>query len=202
MIEIGVYKGDSIPFWRQLAPSWVYIGIDRDTPPRDESFIKCKCMDQSDSAAMDTFVNDTRAAYSVLFINDDGSHVPEHQISTFNKLFPLLEDGGVYFIEDIETSYWTRGELYNTYYIQCGYRHPSSAVEKFKHVLDYVNSDFLHAQNRKALEEVCRGQGFDVEVLKYIRTITFGPNFISIEKKLPAEDDQYSNRPYRLWACL
>src|SRR5882757_9979464 len=39
-------------------------------------------------------------------IIDDGSHVNEHMIDTFKILFPLLKDGGVYVVEDTQTSYW------------------------------------------------------------------------------------------------
>jgi demethylmacrocin O-methyltransferase len=37
---------------------------------------------------------------------DDGSHRPEHIRETFRLLFPLLDDDGVYAIEDTQTSYW------------------------------------------------------------------------------------------------
>src|SRR4051794_15880203 len=37
---------------------------------------------------------------------DDGSHQPPHVIESFQILFPMLVDGGVYVIEDIQTSYW------------------------------------------------------------------------------------------------
>ena len=37
---------------------------------------------------------------------DDGSHRPEHIRETFRILFPLLDDAGVYVIEDTQTSYW------------------------------------------------------------------------------------------------
>lgn len=39
-------------------------------------------------------------------IIDDGSHINEHVIETFRMLFPKLKDGGIYVIEDTQTSYW------------------------------------------------------------------------------------------------
>merc|ERR1719510_2493776 len=36
--------------------------------------------------------------------NDDGSHYPGHQIISFQQLWPKLRPGGLYVIEDIETS--------------------------------------------------------------------------------------------------
>lgn len=39
-------------------------------------------------------------------IVDDGSHIPAHVVATFERLFPFLSVGGVYVIEDLQTSYW------------------------------------------------------------------------------------------------
>jgi hypothetical protein len=37
---------------------------------------------------------------------DDGSHVAEHQKISFDVLFPLVSDDGLYLCEDLHTSYW------------------------------------------------------------------------------------------------
>ena len=44
---------------------------------------------------------------------DDGSHRTHHVIKSFGILFPMLPPGGLYVIEDIQTSYWPqwRGSL-------------------------------------------------------------------------------------------
>jgi hypothetical protein len=39
-------------------------------------------------------------------IIDDGSHVNQHVLTTFNVLFPLLAADGIYVIEDTQSSYW------------------------------------------------------------------------------------------------
>lgn len=39
-------------------------------------------------------------------IVDDGSHLNEGIITSFNALFPYVRDGGFYVVEDLETSYW------------------------------------------------------------------------------------------------
>ena len=39
---------------------------------------------------------------------DDGSHMMEHQILTFETLFPLLKEGGVYLCEDCQCCYSPR----------------------------------------------------------------------------------------------
>lgn len=40
-------------------------------------------------------------------IIDDGSHINPLTIKSFEILFPLLKSGGIYVIEDTETSYWS-----------------------------------------------------------------------------------------------
>jgi hypothetical protein len=39
-------------------------------------------------------------------IIDDGSHQVHHVKATFEILFPLLADDGIYVVEDTQTSYW------------------------------------------------------------------------------------------------
>ena len=39
-------------------------------------------------------------------IVDDGSHIPSHMILSLVALWNTLKPGGVYVMEDIETSYW------------------------------------------------------------------------------------------------
>jgi hypothetical protein len=53
------------------------------------------------------FLNTVKDEIGVIdIIVDDGSHVNEHIIKTFNHLFPLLKKGGIYVIEDLQCSYW------------------------------------------------------------------------------------------------
>lgn len=68
-------------------------------------------------------------------IVDDGSHVPWHQLFTFEIMFETwLKPGGLYIIEDIETSYMdgTNPRIYGYDIINAGLGKKGSAVEKFK----------------------------------------------------------------------
>ena len=60
--------------------------------------------DQSNSSDLQRIVDQIG---TVKFSIDDGSHAPQHQFDTFFYLFEnLLEEGGVYIIDDIETTFW------------------------------------------------------------------------------------------------
>ena len=39
---------------------------------------------------------------------DDGSHNMKDIIVSLESLFPMLNDGGVYMIEDLHTAYWRK----------------------------------------------------------------------------------------------
>jgi hypothetical protein len=61
------------------------------------------------------------SAYDVIL--DDASHLWGHQLLAFEILFPSVREGGVYIIEDIETSFgehresWSQGAEIDTYTI-------------------------------------------------------------------------------------
>ena len=68
-------------------------------------------------------------------IIDDGSHINEHVIETFKFLFPKLKDGGIYIVEDTQTSYWTDfgGDSENL-------NNPNTMMNFFKGLLDSMNN--------------------------------------------------------------
>lgn len=60
---------------------------------------------QSDVALLNSFVERFGAPDIVV---DDGSHRSEDVIASFRVLFPHLRPGGLYVVEDLQTSYWPR----------------------------------------------------------------------------------------------
>ena len=67
-------------------------------------------------------------------IVDDGSHINEHIIETFKLLFPRLKKGGIYAVEDLQTSYWKNygGNSFNL-------RKKGTAMNFFKTLADSLN---------------------------------------------------------------
>ena len=63
-------------------------------------------------------------------ILDDGGHSYKQQIVSFETYFPRLTPGGMYFIEDLHTSY-RPGSVWDDYYTTC--------VNYFKNMVDKVN---------------------------------------------------------------
>ncbi len=69
-------------------------------------------------------------------IIDDGSHINRHVIETFKMLFPKLKDGGIYVVEDTQTSYW---EDYGG--DSADLRNPDTMMNFFKDLTDSLNSE-------------------------------------------------------------
>lgn len=113
-------------------------------------------------------------------IIDDGSHVPSHQILSFETLFPnLLAEGGVYIIEDIECSYWNSNNYIYGYQIG-----NQNLIDYFSSISHEINSEFSGEKNRWG-----------------ISTITFAHNCIILTKKTK-EELQFTNREYRFRSML
>jgi demethylmacrocin O-methyltransferase len=111
LLEIGVggYEkpqsgGGSLRLWRSYFPfSRIYALDINDKSPHEERRIKIFQGSQSDPAFLKEVVAKTGPLDVVI---DDGSHFSNDVITSFEFLFPQLKSGGVYVIEDTQTSYW------------------------------------------------------------------------------------------------
>ena len=139
-------------------------------------------IDQSNALELDNFVATVGIKFDCIL--DDGSHVPEHQILTINKLWDLVKPGGVYIIEDIETSYWKKSSMYG-YRFNAGKR---GIIQEFRNIIDVINSEFSNDKNRySSIKKFSR----EVEM------ITFAQNCIILVKKDYQNFNQYYDREYR-----
>jgi len=190
VLEIGVAGFNSIDMWKLFFPHAFVYGIDIDIEYRDAR-VKIYKTDQTNISNLEFIKNDI--SHPIYFINDDGSHIPEHQLTSFDFLFSnVLQDGGVYIIEDIEVSYWKKGALYG-YNAQYGIENFASIVEKFKLLVDYVNSAFLNENDKKNLD--VKTYFLSSKTKNSILSINFSENCIIIKKK--QESDYKYHNPYR-----
>ena len=70
-------------------------------------------------------------------IIDDASHINPLTITTFQIMFPLLKSGGIYVVEDTETSYWSAVATDGTDFK--GGTHDNTVMNYFKRKADEVN---------------------------------------------------------------
>jgi hypothetical protein len=111
LLEIGVggsglktLGGASLAMWADYFPNGEITSLDIDAKqlklcPR----VKIYVGSQDDPMVLKK-VCDERGPFDVIL--DDGSHVPKHVVTTFHILFPMLKDGGIYIIEDVQTTFW------------------------------------------------------------------------------------------------
>ncbi len=106
-LEIGVSEGGSLEVWRKyFGPEAVIHGLDIDPKCAfvvPDSVARVHIGSQDDGELLRRVVREMGGVDVVL---DDGSHVASHQRATFDVLWPLLAEGGVYICEDLHTAYW------------------------------------------------------------------------------------------------
>jgi hypothetical protein len=107
MLEIGVWRGRSLRMWQGYFPRATVVGLDID-PRAAESAAGFKVFvgSQDDARLLDQVVHEHP---DLRLVVDDGSHVNTVTIRTFEHLFPLLQSGGIYAIEDMGVTYEESG---------------------------------------------------------------------------------------------
>jgi hypothetical protein len=111
LLEIGVggddlqtLGGASLATWAEYFPRGQITGIDiaEKRLPLDAR-IKLFKGSQDDRGFLNS-VCDARGPFDIII--DDGSHIPKHVVASFQVLFPLLAENGLYIIEDVQTAFW------------------------------------------------------------------------------------------------
>jgi len=193
IVEIGYGNGESVAFWKALYPSAYLYVIDKDIELNGEGFSVLKC-DQSSAAQLDHLAK-FLVNKGVALILDDGSHIPEHQLLTFNVLFQILRPGGTYIIEDLECSYWRYGDCYG-YATRYGLASGRSLMNKLLLLPHWINRGFLSRRERKRWAKLLDRNGFRLTSLEGVAGVAFAQNCASISKSLD-EDRRYTESEYR-----
>lgn len=134
-LEIGVFRGGSMRLWREFFGSEATIfGVDLnpECAAYDGIAGQVRIGSQDDPEFLRRVVEEMGGVDIVL---DDGSHFCHHQRTSFDTLFPLLNDGGVYAAEDLHTSYWPN--------FGGGVRREGSFIEFLKGKVDDMHQQYL-----------------------------------------------------------
>jgi demethylmacrocin O-methyltransferase len=179
-LEIGVggYEnplsgGESLRMWKSFFPFAKIFSVDI----FDKSFLQEKRIKIFKGSQVDTdFLNSVCIDAGVFdLIVDDGSHLNEHVIKSFEFLFPKLKSGGIYVVEDTQTSYWEEYGGSSTNLNQQG-----TIYTYFKSLIDSLNNEeFILKNYQKSY--------FD----KHIISMHFYHNMIFIFK---GENNETSNK--------
>lgn len=172
ILEIGVQGGQSLKMWKAFFKNSKVTGIDINPYCATIKFpenVNVIIGSQND----ETFLNTLPENFDLII--DDGSHLSYDIIYSFNHLFPKLNSGGVYIIEDLHPSYWQEYQLGN------------NAIEHFKGLVDDIN---FHGVKLKNNPFDCRNAKFLIEETpnatyfqKHIESILFFNSVCMVFKK-------------------
>ena len=101
LLELGVFDGGSLRMWKNYFPNAEIYGVDIDE--------RCKAYEEDrihiqikDLSSIPNLI-ELRAIAPEIII-DDASHIWSHQLKSLLALFPVLPSGGIFIMEDLETS--------------------------------------------------------------------------------------------------
>jgi hypothetical protein len=211
ILEIGSFRGDSALAWKEYFGSHTHIdmityGGSNDHLRFDNPTINCTnnetCggihtfyCDQSDAQRLENEVAAARPDGWDIVI-DDGSHVPAHNVISFEVLWKKVRPGGLYVVEDIETSYYPKGTVYGyNYEAGISAAPPLNALSRFRQYVDVINREYMGPS----------GQKFSLfEGDDSIMEIGFARNVMFVRKALRGIDsdgksyDYYPHKPVML----
>ncbi len=168
-LEIGVFKGGSIPMWKDYLPdgsTLTFIDIDPACKDHEIEGTSVRIGNQADPDFLAALAKEFGPFDIVL---DDGSHICAHQIASFEALWPHMSNGGLYLVEDCHSSYWPG--------FGGGYRNEASFIEYAKRLVDtmhswYTDQDGLFAFQQMAAE---------------LNSVRFYDSIVAIEKLVQKE---------------
>ena len=132
ILEIGVFEGESLLMWSEWFRIAQIVGIDIHQNCTKYADPEKRIAVEIGNQTSEPFIRSVIDRYgSFNLVIDDGSHINSEQIRTFEILFPLLEKGAMYVIEDTHTSYWSS--------YGGGIKKNGSCIEYFKNIIDEVN---------------------------------------------------------------
>ena len=165
ILEIGVFKGGSMQMWKEyFGERATVVGVDIDERCKsfEEENVHICIGSQSDKEFLQK-VSGQWGPFDIIL--DDGSHIMEHQIITYETMFPLLKDGGVFVCEDCHTSYmpaWGGS-----------YKGKDTFIEYSKNFIDCVNSQHISDNEIKKIPKYAE----DIKACHYYDSV------VVIEKK-------------------
>ena len=131
-MEIGIFKGGSIPMWKEFfhpESRLVFIDIDPECRAHALPGTHVHIGDQSDPAFLQSMIEE-HGPFDIIL--DDGSHINRHQVASFEAMWPAIREHGIYAVEDCHTSYWPG--------FGGGYRNEASFMEFAKRTVDRMHS--------------------------------------------------------------
>jgi SAM-dependent methyltransferase len=184
VLEIGVQNGGGLQLADKYFKNGRIYGIDIN-PEVCKMYlgnnIKTYCFDAVDKESFENNMG------SIKFdtILDDGSHLNADVIKTFEHLFERVKPGGVYVIEDLQTSYYDGAGF------DGGYLKKESSIEFLKGFVDLLNA--YHVDGRESRDgyilPFIRGlSDSDRYIFEWLGSVTFHDGIAYVRKLSAARE--------------
>jgi hypothetical protein len=162
IVEFGVLNSDSIKWLRNMFPDALIHGVDilkqKDGWYEDER-IRYHKVDQSSDREVNHLFTKLEAADLII---DDGSHIPEHQARCLASGFKTLNSGGVYVVEDLQTSLI---EILN--FSKRPFFKGKTKVNTLSLLLAIEHLQYLDEKTTQVIETLSDQSYFDREMVEY-----------------------------------
>ncbi|MBD3646927.1 MAG: class I SAM-dependent methyltransferase [Pseudomonadales bacterium] len=148
VLEFGVSHGGSLQMWQDyFGPEAKIFGADINPHCKqfEEGNVRIFIGDQEDRGFLRHVGNEVGR---IDILIDDGGHTMAQQINTFEELFPLVDENGVYLCEDLNTSYKKKWGG--------GYRKKGTFIEYSKDFIDKLNAWHSSEPHRLEVDEFTR----------------------------------------------
>ena len=165
LIEIGVENGPSLTVWKNFFPHARIIGIDIN--PECRRFAGDRVVIEIGSQEDPGLLHRVCAEYPPSIIIDDASHLAHHIVYSFKCLFPMLQPGGVYVVEDMELHFAADADLWAG----------NKTVSAPEYFLDLARAKLA---NRNAS---CEVWGTDRYIRDWVDTVSFFGGALAIHKR-------------------
>lgn len=147
MLEVGIDTGHGSLLWKEYFPLVDLWGLDINPATSETKGAQSISMvigSQSNRTFLENdFLSITGGGFDVII--DDGGHHYEQQSLSYQVLFDkALKPGGWYIIEDIETSFWGKGEkLYGSAITRGGCESKDTLFRDMQRLAEVVNKKFI-----------------------------------------------------------
>lgn len=180
VVEFGVSQGGSLQMWKDyFGPGVKIYGVDINPECKrfEEENVRIFIGDQSDR---DFLRSIAREVPPIDILIEDGGHMMDQQIATFEELFSNVQPNGVYLCEDIHTSYWR--------YWGGGYRRRGTFIEYSKNWIDEINAWHSKEQHKFRVSDFT----------KSAHSLHFYDSVVVVEKRpmRPPHDDATGQRAF------
>ena len=192
LLEIGIQNGGSLEIWsKYFREAKKFVGCDINPDCSNLTYQDPRInlvIGDANSSEILKEIQQHSPKFDIII--DDGSHNSSDIIKSFSLYFPLLEEGGIFIVEDLHCSYWDRfeGGLFDT----------NSSISFFKKLIDIVN--YQHWSETKLsqsdfLNEFFKKYNCDItdEALSQVHSIEF-INSICVIHKAPIENNELGSR--------